>query len=161
MTDEPPADEPPSRSDRASDPPRAMTGDTDPSHPDDTDATDRAATDPGDADPTDRTPTDSDGTDADDGSAQGDPDSSGTDRLSASGLRGLLDRVGLAALSLLAVVAGWGFYSQSGNAIRTWFDPAYQPIALAVFNLAVLLVALAGVTHQLRRIRATGPSGSE
>ena len=125
-----------------------MTDDTDPSHPDDTDATDRAATELND-------------TDAGDGTASDDPDSSGTDRLSASGLRGLLDRVGLAALSLLAVVAGWGFYSQSGNAIRTWLDPAYQPVALAVFNLAVLLVALAGVAHQLRRIRATEPSGSE
>jgi hypothetical protein len=128
---------------------------------DDTDATDRTATDSGDTDPTDRTPTDSGGTDADDGTAPDDPDPSETDRLSTEDLRGLLDRVGLAALSLLAVVAGWGFYNQSGNAIRTWFDPAYQPIALAVFNLAVLLVALAGVSHQLRRIRATGPSGSE
>lgn len=82
------------------------------------------------------------------------PDSSGTDRLSPDGLRGLLDRVGLAALSLLAVVAGWGFYSQSASAIRIWFDSGYQSVALAVFNLAVLLVALAGVTHQLRRIRA-------
>ncbi|ELZ46594.1 hypothetical protein C463_03989 [Halorubrum californiense DSM 19288] len=112
----------------------------DPSQPmtDDTDATDRTATDP------DRT----------------DPDSTDANGLTDD-LRGLLDRVGLAALSLLAVVAGWGFYSQSGNAIRTWFDPAYQSVALAVFNLAVLLVALAGVTHQLRRIRATQSDGAE
>ncbi|MUW16031.1 hypothetical protein GJ633_16635 [Halorubrum sp. CBA1125] len=74
-------------------------------------------------------------------------------RLSAGDLRAVLDRVGLAALVLLALIAGWGFYSQTGTAIRTWLDPAYQPLALAAFNLAVLLVALAGITHQLYRIR--------
>ncbi|MFC5279339.1 hypothetical protein ACFPM1_11325 [Halorubrum rubrum] len=75
-------------------------------------------------------------------------------RLSSDDLRGLLDRIGLAALVLLALIAGWSFYSQTGRAIRTWLDPAYQPIALAAFNLAVLFVALAGVAHQLSRIRA-------
>jgi hypothetical protein len=75
-------------------------------------------------------------------------------RLPTDRLRGILDRVGLAALVLLALVAGWSFYSQTGAAIRTWLDPAYQPIALAAFNLAILLVALAGVAHQLSRIRA-------
>ncbi len=74
-------------------------------------------------------------------------------RLSSDDLRGLLDRIGLAALVLLALIAGWSFYSQTGRAIRTWLDPAYQPIALAAFNLAVLFVALAGVAHQLYRIR--------
>jgi hypothetical protein len=123
------------------DPPQPMT--------DDTDATDRRTTDP------DRTEADSD---RDDGDYRTEPvDAGGFDRLSTGDLRGLLDRIGLAALSLLAVIAGWGFYTQSGNAIRTWLDPAYQPIALAVFNLAVLFVALAGVAHQLRRIRATEP----
>ena len=90
--------------------------------------------------------------------------SSRLDRLSPDNLRGLLDRVGLAALVLLALIAGWSFYSQTGRAIRMWLDPAYQPIALAVFNLAVLLVALAGVAHQLYRIRRsehTEESGSE
>lgn len=75
------------------------------------------------------------------------------DRFSTDDLRGIIDRIGLAALVLLALIAGWGFYSQAGRAIRTWLDPAYQPIALAAFNLAILLVALAGVAHQLYRIR--------
>jgi hypothetical protein len=114
---------------------------------DDTDATDRTATDP------DRAGGDSDRGDANQWTEP--VDAGGLDRLSTGDLRGLLDRIGLAALALLAIIAGWGFYSQSGNAIRTWLDPAYQPIALAVFNLAVLFVALAGVAHQLRRIRAT------
>ncbi|QWC18726.1 hypothetical protein [Halorubrum sp. 2020YC2] len=148
MTDEPPADGP------DSDP----ADDRMPAEP----ATDRDPTrDPPQpmTDDTDRTTTDSDRTETSDDWEPA--DSSGFDRPSTDDLRGLLDRVGLAALSLLAVVAGWGFYTQSGSAIRTWFDPAYQSVALAVFNLAVLLVALAGVTHQLRRIRATESGGSE
>ncbi|WP_424013436.1 hypothetical protein ACOZ35_09835 [Halorubrum xinjiangense] len=147
-----PADEATDDSDHTRDPPQPMT--------DDTDATDRTATDSErTATAPERTETDADRTDANEWTEP--VDASGFDRLSTDDLRGLLDRVGLAALSLLAVVAGWGFYSQSGNAIRTWFDPAYQSVALAVFNLAVLLVALAGVTHQLRRIRATESDGAE
>jgi hypothetical protein len=89
------------------------------------------------------------------GDPEGGADESGGrfDRLSTDDLRGLIDRIGLAALILLALIAGWSFYSQAGRAIRTWLDPAYHPIALAAFNLAVLLVALAGVAHQLYRIR--------
>ena len=127
-------------SDRTRDPPQPMT--------DDAEHTDA-----------DRRETDAERTD--EGSRTEPGDSSGVGGLSTDDLRGLLDRVGLAALSLLAVVAGWGFYSQSGNAIRTWFDPAYQSVALAAFNLVILLVALAGVTHQLRRIRATQSDGAE
>ena len=143
MTDDRPRDGPQDDestrdSDHARDPPQPMTDDTDATY---------------------HTETDADRTDADEETGKSDP--SGFDRLSTDDLRGLLDRVGLAALSLLAVVAGWGFYSQSGNAIRTWFDPAYQSVALAAFNLVILLVALAGVTHQLRRIRATQSDGAE
>ena len=133
--------------DHTRDPPQPMTDDTD---------ADRTETDADRTTDTDRTETDADG------DYWTEPvDSSGFGRLSTDDLRGLLDRVGLAALSLLAVVAAWGFYSQSGNAIRTWFDPAYQSVALAVFNLAVLLVALAGVAHQLRRIRAAESGGPD
>ena len=82
-------------------------------------------------------------------------------RLSADDLRGLLDRVALAALVLLALVAGWNAYGYVGTAIRTWLDPAYQPIALAAFNVAVLLVALAGVIHQLRRLRGSEDGAAE
>jgi len=118
-----------------------------------------------------KTMTDTTADDApDDGTARGDasrtsravdtggrdsPDGSGLDRLGTDRLRAILDRVGLAALVLLALVAGWSFYGQTGTAIRTWLDPAYQPLALAAFNLAVLLVAVAGIVHQLARIRAS------
>ena len=108
--------------------------------------TDPAATDDTETDPADAGTT-GNGVPPDDG------DGSRFGRLSSDDLRGLVDRVGLAALVLLALIAGWSFYSQTGRAIRTWLDPAYHPIALALFNLAVLLVALAGVTHQLYRIR--------
>lgn len=93
-----------------------------------------------------RETTDSDG--------RADASSARFDRLSASDVRGLLDRVALAALVLLALIAGWNLYGHLGTAIRTWVDPAYQPIALAGLNLAVLLIAIAGVVHQIRRIRA-------
>jgi len=137
---DPTADDGPEQRPTTSDHTRSMT--------DDTDATERptAGTERPNTDPTGDAP---------------DGDTRRISRLSTGDLRGLLDRVGLAALSLLAIVAGWGFYSQSGDAIRTWFDPAYQSIALAVFNLAVLFVALAGMTHQLRRIRANRSEGAE
>ena len=147
MTDDPPADDANDDPIFSNDPPT----DRDPDHDSPEPMTD-------DFDATDRTGTDTDRTDTDEKRAS--TGSSGFGRLSTDDLRGLLDRVGLAALSLLAVVAGWGFYSQSGNAIRIWFDSAYQSVALAVFNLAVLLIALAGVTHQLRRIRDSESAGT-
>ncbi len=45
-----------------------------------------------------------------------------------------------------------GFYRYTGATVRTWVDPAYQPIVLAAFNLALLFVAVAGVSVQLRRL---------
>ena len=120
------------------------------------------ATDADDTADTNRTPSATDPESGAGGGANGD-DANGSDgrfgRLSTDDLRGLIDRIGLAALVLLALIAGWGFYSQAGRAIRTWLDPAYQPIALAAFNLAVLLVALAGVAHQLYRIRRSEQGG--
>jgi len=77
-----------------------------------------------------------------------------TSRLNVSDVRGVLDRAGLAALVVLALIAGWSVYSQIGEVVRLWVAPAYQPLVLAAVNFAVVLVALAGITHQLRRIRA-------
>ncbi|WP_418280648.1 hypothetical protein [Halorubrum sp. DTA98] len=97
--------------------------------------------------------------DHDDDRATDRPGSDRFGRLSASDVRGVLDRVALAALVLLALIAGWNVYGHVGTAIRTWLDPAYQSVALAAFNLAVLMVALAGVIHQLRRLRTDEESG--
>lgn len=76
-------------------------------------------------------------------------------RLTAADLRGVLDRLALFALGLLALIAGWSFYGHIGTVIRTWLDPAYQPLALAGFNLAVLFIALAGIAHQLQRVASS------
>ena len=120
---------------------------TDDASRDDSTATDDSitmddSTTPADVTPADATPADDEA--AGDGTFR---------RLSAGDARGLLDRVGLGALVLLALVAGWSVYDQTGAAIRLWVDPAFQPVVLAAFNLAILLVALAGITHQLVRIR--------
>jgi hypothetical protein len=131
----------------------------DPDRLDDTDHSDTTDSPPGpmtdtdtdDSSDTNRAPRTTDHESDTEGDATGDDGRFG--RLSTDDLRGLIDRIGLAALILLALIAGWSFYSQAGRAIRTWLDPAYHPIALAAFNLAVLLVALAGVAHQLYRIR--------
>lgn len=120
----------------------ARTGDDRTEHSDD----DRSARTDGRSDRSDPEPDGSDG--------------ARPDRLSANRLRGILDRFALVALVVLAVVAGWSFYGHVGTAIRTWIDPAYQSLALAAFNLAVLLVALAGLAHQLRRLRAEGGDGA-
>lgn len=128
-------------------------------------AADRPESDPSDpSDPSDQSdPAMTDDNDRDDASADGDASSSTSDArfatLSADSLRGILDRLALVALALLALIAGWSFYSHTGTAIRTWIDPAFQPIALAAFNLAVLFIALAGVAHQLRRLRSDEVAG--
>ena len=81
------------------------------------------------------------------------------DKLTAAEIRALLDRILLGALVVLALIAGWSAYGHVGTAIRTWLDPAYQPIMLAAFNFAVLLVALAGAVHQLRKLRGEESGG--
>lgn len=64
----------------------------------------------------------------------------------------LLDKAALGAFVFVALVTAIGFYRYTGATVRTWVDPAYQPIVLAAFNLALLFVAAAGVSVQLRRI---------
>ncbi|MES3162030.1 MAG: hypothetical protein PPP55_10765 [Halorubrum sp.] len=106
-----------------------------------------------------RRPTTDGGTDTEATDDESESGSTRFTRLTSEDLRGILDRLALAALAVLALIAGWSFYGHAGTAIRTWLDPAYQPIALAAFNLIVLFVALAGVAHQLYRIRDGGDSG--
>lgn len=73
-------------------------------------------------------------------------------KLDAARLRELLDRALLAAFVFVAIVAAFGFYTQTGVAIETWVAPAYEPVVKAVFNLALLSTAVAGVSRQLRRL---------
>jgi Ni/Fe-hydrogenase subunit HybB-like protein len=60
---------------------------------------------------------------------------------------------GIAALALLAAVAGVGVYTSVGAVIDVWVADRYRPLARAAFNAAVLCVALAGMFPLLRRVR--------
>lgn len=78
-------------------------------------------------------------------------------RLDASGLRAYLDRALLVAFLLLGVVAALQFYLQTGAAIEVWVADPYEPVVKAAFNLAVLLLAAAGLSYQLRRVGSIRP----
>lgn len=97
--------------------------------------------------------------DRDDGAA-GDTDSEAGDafpddaerRTRVARLRGLLDRAVLAGVVLLGFIAAIQFYLATGDAIRLWVNAAYRPVVRAAFNLALLLVAAAVASYQLRRL---------
>jgi hypothetical protein len=59
----------------------------------------------------------------------------------------------LAALAILALVAGIRFYAAIGTIIDRFVVREFRPVFHATFNLALLLLAGAGVTVQLRRMR--------
>ncbi|MFC7098262.1 hypothetical protein [Halobaculum marinum] len=58
----------------------------------------------------------------------------------------------LAALVLLALVAGVQFYTGVSRTISQWVTYEYRSIVQAAFNLAVLLIAASGISLQIRRI---------
>lgn len=68
-------------------------------------------------------------------------------------LRALLDRAALAALVLLAVIAGLRFYLAASSTIDQWIVREYRSLFHATFNLALLLLAGYGISVQLRRMR--------
>ncbi|MFB6244547.1 MAG: hypothetical protein ABEH80_10640 [Halobaculum sp.] len=59
----------------------------------------------------------------------------------------------LAGLSLVALVSGIRVYTAVDTLIRRFVNPEFQPLFQGAFNLALLLLAVAGVTYQLRRMR--------
>jgi Flp pilus assembly pilin Flp len=79
------------------------------------------------------------------------PDSP-TDALDAARLRQLIDYGLLAAFVIVALFAALSFYSQVGRAIDIWVATPYQPIAKAAVNLALLLIAVAGVSRSLAQL---------
>lgn len=79
-----------------------------------------------------------------------------SDLVDAARLRQLLEYALLATFVLVALFAALGFYSQIGRAIEIWVADPYQPIAKATVNLALLLIAVAGVSHQLARLAGQG-----
>ena len=60
----------------------------------------------------------------------------------------------VALLALLAVVATFRVYTNASTAIARFVAPDFQPLFQAAFNLAVLLLAVAGITGLLRRLQA-------
>ncbi|MFB6127358.1 MAG: hypothetical protein ABEJ79_08730 [Halolamina sp.] len=65
----------------------------------------------------------------------------------------LLNYLLLAGLTLFAFVAAVQFYLNAAATIGRWVAPDYRSAFQAVFNLAVLLVAVAGASRQLDRVR--------
>ncbi|WP_313691292.1 hypothetical protein [Halorarum halobium] len=68
-------------------------------------------------------------------------------------LRYLLNRLALAGLVLLALVAGLRFYLAASTTIDRWVVREYRSLFHAVFNLALLLLAGYGISVQVRRLR--------
>lgn len=82
------------------------------------------------------------------------PDADGAGPLGtdASRVRTLLNYGLLAGLLVLALVAAVGFYTAVSGAISTWVSREWRPLFRAAFNLAVLLLAGAGIAWQARRL---------
>lgn len=109
-------------------------------------------------------------TDIDDGSidAESEPDDGGADSKPGSGDESdhletttrstegrspmaYLELAALAGLVALSAVAGIGFYTNTSSAIGQFISPSYEPVFQAAFNLALLLVALTGLSLLARR----------
>ncbi|MDZ7700988.1 MAG: hypothetical protein U5J98_02355 [Halobacteriales archaeon] len=60
----------------------------------------------------------------------------------------------VALLALLAVVATFRVYTSTSQAIGRFVAYEYRALFQAAFNLAVLLLAVAGITSLLRRLQA-------
>ncbi|QZY04177.1 hypothetical protein K6T36_14370 [Halobaculum roseum] len=58
----------------------------------------------------------------------------------------------LVALVVLALVAGIQFYGAVSRTINQWVVAEYRSLFHGAFNLAVLLVAAAGISVQIRRV---------
>lgn len=59
----------------------------------------------------------------------------------------------VAGLSLLALIAMLRFYFAASETIDTWVSPGYRSLFQALFNLALLLLAGAGIGWQARKLR--------
>ncbi|WP_336002577.1 hypothetical protein [Halorientalis halophila] len=58
-------------------------------------------------------------------------------------------------LILAALVAAAQFYLSATRAIGIWVEAGYEPLFMAAFNLAILLLAVAGVSTLARRLGPT------
>ncbi|WP_435127785.1 hypothetical protein [Halobaculum sp. D14] len=97
---------------------------------------------------TDREKTDREVTDRD-----GDADAAGGGGTARSNVRRYLNYALLSALVLLALVAGLRFYGAASSTINQWVAAEYRSLFHAAFNLALLFVAAAGISLQVKRLR--------
>ena len=68
-------------------------------------------------------------------------------------VRLLLERLALAGLLLLALVAGLRFYLAASTTIDRWIVREYRSLFHAAFNLALLLLAGYGISVLIGRLR--------
>ena len=61
--------------------------------------------------------------------------------------------IAVALLALLAIVATFRVYTSASAAISRFVAYEYRALFQAAFNLAVLLLAVAGITSLLRRLQ--------
>ncbi|WP_435144524.1 hypothetical protein [Halobaculum sp. P14] len=97
---------------------------------------------------TDREAADREVTDRD-----GDADADGARGTARSNVRRYLNYALLSALVLLALVAGLRFYGAASSTINQWVAAEYRSLFHAAFNLALLFVAAAGISLQVKRLR--------
>lgn len=65
-------------------------------------------------------------------------------------------RAALVALSLVALVALWGFYTSVDTAIGVWVADRYRAAVRAAFNLALLLGTGVGLSLVVRELSEDG-----
>ncbi|MFB6217943.1 MAG: hypothetical protein ABEH77_02005 [Halobacteriaceae archaeon] len=82
---------------------------------------------------------------------EGDTDGSGLLPADTAEIRRYLWWGGLVGASAFAAVAAVNVYLSVGTAIDIWVSRRYEPVFQAAFNLAVLLVAAAGLSALVRR----------
>lgn len=82
-----------------------------------------------------------------------DADTGAGARIGGRDISTLLNRIALAALVLLALVAGLRFYLAASTTIDRWLVHEYRSLFHAAFNLALLLLAGYGISVQVRRLR--------
>lgn len=128
---------------------------TDDTNPDDTDTNHTTTETERPTSPDGGNPTAEETVDADAGESAGSSQQSSHAENSVLGgrFRRWVNYLVLAALAFLALVAGVRFYAAVGTMINRFVVREFRPIFHATFNLALLFLAGAGVTIQLRRMR--------
>jgi hypothetical protein len=91
---------------------------------------------------------------ATDGPGDVEPAAESESRTIDADLRRKLNYALLSGLSLLALIAALQFYINASAVIDQWVAREFRSLFKMGFNLAVLLVAAAGISRQVRRLKA-------